>query len=248
MDARTCDDGAMDDERTALPSCVATPSRSSKRRGWLLVIALGGPVILGFGMFVTMLPNASTDTARARKDVEQLLESVHEYESEHGGQSPVDLEELLSPDGAGFAYVASIPRDPWNQAYGYDLPSPGFADARVWSCGPDGRPGGGDDIETRPPDPSYATTVRAREDLHRLFDALEEYAFVHDGRYPDSLDDLCVPDAYGERILDSRHPPGDPWNASYRYAPPSPSRPHPCVWSDGPDHVPGGGDDVGSRP
>lgn len=97
-------------------------------------------------------------------------------------------------------------------------------------------------------DCTRSSTERARSDVLVLALALEQYAQDREGRYPDSLDALVVPDEHGERVLQAERLPRDPWKQEYHYeqAPPDSPELGPRVWSHGKDGQPGGGDDIDS--
>ncbi|MFO1008839.1 MAG: type II secretion system protein GspG [Planctomycetota bacterium] len=93
-----------------------------------------------------------------------------------------------------------------------------------------------------------AVLPKARVDIHAIVFALHEYAAQHDGHYPDTLDELVVPDASGDRYLQAQRVPLDPWKNPYNYEPPDPAvgRVAPHVWTNGSDGLPGGDDDFDS--
>ncbi len=80
---------------------------------------------------------------------------------------------------------------------------------------------------------------RARADIQLVLAALEAFREAN-GKYPDSLGALWVPDSRGFTYLDPRGPPKDPWNNGYQYAPPAPGEKLPRVWSFGRDKREGG--------
>ena len=89
---------------------------------------------------------------------------------------------------------------------------------------------------------------KTHTDVQVLVTALHEYAVRHDGHYPDTLDELVVPDASGDRYLQAQRLPSDPWKRPYNYEPPDPAvgRVAPHVWTNGSDGRPGGDDDFDS--
>jgi len=80
---------------------------------------------------------------------------------------------------------------------------------------------------------------RARADIQLVLAALEAFREAN-GKYPDSLGALWVPDSHGFTYLDPRSPPKDPWNNGYQYAPPGPGEGKPRVWTFGRDKREGG--------
>lgn len=81
--------------------------------------------------------------------------------------------------------------------------------------------------------------TKAREDIELVLGALEAFREAN-GKYPDSLGALWVPDSRGFTYLDPKHPPKDPWNIGYQYAPPGPGETRPRVWTFGRDRREGG--------
>lgn len=74
-----------------------------------------------------------------------------------------------------------------------------------------------------------ARRVAVRSQLQQLRTQIEEYAFAHDGRYPESLDALALPEL-----------PRDMWGHPLVYEPPTPEHREPRVYSLGKDGRPGG--------
>lgn len=81
--------------------------------------------------------------------------------------------------------------------------------------------------------------ARAREDIQYVLAALEAFREAN-GKYPESLGALWVPDSRGFTYLDPKSPPRDPWNTGYQYAPPGPGETKPRVWTFGRDKREGG--------
>jgi general secretion pathway protein G len=81
--------------------------------------------------------------------------------------------------------------------------------------------------------------AKAREDIQLVLAALEAYREAN-GKYPESLGALWVPDAHGFTYLSPRSPPKDPWNNGYSYLPPGPGHEQPRVWTYGRDKREGG--------
>jgi len=80
---------------------------------------------------------------------------------------------------------------------------------------------------------------KVREDIALVQAALEAFREAN-GKYPESLGALWVPDSRGFTYLDPQHPPKDPWNNGYLYAPAGPGEKQPRVWSFGRDKREGG--------
>jgi len=80
---------------------------------------------------------------------------------------------------------------------------------------------------------------KARADIQLVLAALEAFREAN-GKYPDNLGALWVPDSRGFTYLDPRSPPKDPWNNGYQYAPPGPGEKLPRVWTFGRDKREGG--------
>ena len=69
--------------------------------------------------------------------------------------------------------------------------------------------------------------------------AVEQYAMDHSFQYPDTLDQLCEEDEYGESYLSTTSVPKDPYGNTYLYDPPTDGTKF-RVYSYGKDGVPGG--------
>jgi general secretion pathway protein G len=81
--------------------------------------------------------------------------------------------------------------------------------------------------------------ARAREDMQLVLAALEAFREAN-GKYPESLGALWVPDSHGFTYLQPQNPPKDPWGNGYHYAPPGPGETKPRVWTLGRDKREGG--------
>lgn len=81
--------------------------------------------------------------------------------------------------------------------------------------------------------------AKARADIEYVLGALEEYQHAN-GRYPEALAALWVPDSRGFEYLSPKNPPRDPWGNGYQYAPPGPGETRPRVWTLGRDKREGG--------
>ena len=89
---------------------------------------------------------------------------------------------------------------------------------------------------------SLVPWMAARNDVHAIASALDEFADAHGGRYPPDLATLVTPDAAGKCWLEgyNGHVPKDPWRHEYGYEPPSETRGRPRVISLGADGRLGG--------
>jgi len=85
-----------------------------------------------------------------------------------------------------------------------------------------------------------AQAGKARADVAQIAQALEQYAVMNGGRYPDSLEVLVTPDANGWRFIEHDTVPIDPWGQVYLYQPPGAGETRPHVYSLGADGERGG--------
>lgn len=81
-----------------------------------------------------------------------------------------------------------------------------------------------------------ADRAQVRADLTLLQDALDKFAQLNAGRYPDSLEVLVIPDQTGARYIDRVELPRDPWQRDYVYV----TSNRPTVKTLGRDGVEGG--------
>lgn len=84
-----------------------------------------------------------------------------------------------------------------------------------------------------------ANIGKAKADINSIWQALDNYAIEHGGRYPDTLDQLIEKDESGRAYLDLDRLPIDPWKNEYQYNPPSGGLP-PELFSLGSDGEQGG--------
>lgn len=88
---------------------------------------------------------------------------------------------------------------------------------------------------------TFAQVKKAEADITAIASALEEYAIMNQGRYPDSLEQLIEPDTEtGEKFLDRETLPKDPWGNEYIYYAPDSASPDALVKSLGADGAEGG--------
>jgi len=84
----------------------------------------------------------------AQTDVSNLKVALDAYEIDNGSYPTTEqgLAQLLNQSASGHAYVDKVPLDPFGNAYVYRCPGTNGKDFDLFSCGPDGVEGGGDDI------------------------------------------------------------------------------------------------------
>jgi len=88
----------------------------------------------------------------AKTDVSTLATAVDAYEIDTGTfpTAAQGLKALLvKPDGVANwhgPYIKSLQKDPWDKPYVYRVPGNGKRPYDLFSTGPDGQEGGGDDI------------------------------------------------------------------------------------------------------
>ncbi len=80
---------------------------------------------------------------------------------------------------------------------------------------------------------------KAKADINSIAQALDDY-WINNQRYPDSLEELVIPDENGNRYLKQRSVPTDPWGNEYQYEPPYGGESTPRVFTLGADNAPGG--------
>jgi general secretion pathway protein G len=116
-----------------------------------ILVVLGSMVGVGY---VKIQQNAMKNSARAQLTL--LEDAVKTYMIDVGSPpaaldylitSPPDLANPLKWQGP-YLDKNTLPQDPWNQAYQYEIVDPANAKFRIWSNGPDMQPGSSDDIMT----------------------------------------------------------------------------------------------------
>lgn len=132
-------------------------SRRAGRRGFSLAEMMVVIVIIGL-LATLVIPNVmekfrTAGVAKAKTDIAAIVNALNEYALRNAAKYPDSLEALVTPDQQGFRFLQAqkVPKDPWKQEYNYEAPQPGSGnpDPHVWSNGPDGTPGGDDDIDSR---------------------------------------------------------------------------------------------------
>ena len=113
-------------------------------------------VIVILGLLATLVvPNVMRNLFRANRaiaqaDISAIAQSVTDYAVDHSGKYPERIEDLITPDESGHAFLSnytSAPKDPWKNEYVYQPPQSGQS-FKVMSYGRDGQPGGeGDDAD-----------------------------------------------------------------------------------------------------
>lgn len=107
-------------------------------------------VIVIISLLTTLvLPNvlgklARAQIAKAKADISQINQALTSFAVLNGSRYPTSLELLVTPDENGFTYLdmRKLPKDPWDNPYLYEAPSPSESRPRVLSYGKDGVPGG----------------------------------------------------------------------------------------------------------
>ncbi len=137
-------------------------ARKKAQRGLTLIELLVVIVILGILstiVAVNVLP--AGDRARvqsAQTQVDMLESAVRQYKldmthfpSQDQGltalvQMPQNERNAAAYRPGGYLESRELPTDPWGNPYQYAIPGEGGAEFDIYSYGPDGRPGGNDDI------------------------------------------------------------------------------------------------------
>jgi general secretion pathway protein G len=129
-------------------------SRRGARAGFSLAELMVVIVILGL-IATIVVPNllARFGVAQRKKaeiDIAQIENAITTFTIENNGRGPESLEILVTPDQNNNTFLkgyTTVPLDPWGHPYQFDPPS-GGREARIYSFGKDGLPGGeGDDAD-----------------------------------------------------------------------------------------------------
>ncbi|MCX6356818.1 MAG: type II secretion system major pseudopilin GspG [Candidatus Aureabacteria bacterium] len=97
-----------------------------------LLVGLVGPKLLKF------IKPAQSKTARIQ--IANFEQAIQHYYLENNAAYPSTIE-ALAPE-----YMDDIPQDPWGRPYVYRFPGTHNKEYDIESYGPDGAPGGDDDI------------------------------------------------------------------------------------------------------
>jgi len=124
---------------------------------------------------------------------------------------------------ASFTVFGGVDGRVWRGAMSTDVKELGAAFRKM------AQSGGMGDVTAQPTD--------VQTDLQSISMALEMYAGLNGGKYPENLAVLTVPDTNGNAYLPDFD---DPWGGEYLYEPPSATRPTPRVYTLGRDRKPGG--------
>lgn len=137
-----------------------TAQRQRRRRSlhaFTLIELLLVLVILAI-LAAVVVPKFTGRTEQARQsaakaDISNLKVALSTFETDNGrfpsseeglralAEKPGDLPNWKHP------YIEKVPTDPWGHDYVYRCPGSGNKDFDLFSMGPDGHEGGGDDIE-----------------------------------------------------------------------------------------------------
>lgn len=127
------------------------------RRGFTLIELLLVLVILAIlALVVVVKLNGrvlQAQTSAAKTDISNFKVALGMYEIDNGGypNTQQGLAALVENPGNlpnwKHAYIEKLPKDPWGHDYIYRSPGTGNKDYDLFSCGPDGNEGGGDDID-----------------------------------------------------------------------------------------------------
>jgi general secretion pathway protein G len=116
-----------------------------------ILVVLASMVTLGYS---NIQKGANVKAAKTQLN---LLESAVNAYSIDVGTLPSNLEALVQvpgdlarPDKWNGPYLAktTLPVDPWNQPYQYEITDQSTGKFRIWSNGPDQQPGSSDDVST----------------------------------------------------------------------------------------------------
>lgn len=137
-------------------------ARRMAQRGITLIELLVVIVILGVLstiVAVNVLP--AGDTAReqtARTQIDMFENALRQYKLDMTTyptvdqglnaliQQPQNVRNAARYRSGGYLDAPRLPDDPWGNAYQYNYPGEEGAEFDIYSYGPDGRPGGDDDI------------------------------------------------------------------------------------------------------
>lgn len=126
-----------------------TQRRPAQLAAALIVLALAGAALVGRVQRNAQLPpSPSRSLLRAEEDLKTLRLALERFRNDCG-RYPSGTEGLMALIARGEVqgwrgpYLTLLKRDPWHHAYHYQATNGMYA---LWSCGPDGLAGTGDDM------------------------------------------------------------------------------------------------------
>lgn len=139
-----------------------TANRKKAQRGLTLIELLVVILILGVLsaiVAVNVLPAGDQARVQAAQTQVDMLENalrqykldMTRYPTQEQGlealvQMPQNARNAARYRPGGYLDAPRLPEDPWGSPYQYVIPGEGGAEFDVYSFGPDGKPGGDDDI------------------------------------------------------------------------------------------------------
>lgn len=124
-------------------------TRNKNRRGGFTLAEMMVVIVI-IGILATIVvPNVwqkffQGQTAKIKADITTIKSALDEFAMNNAGSYPESLEKLVQPDLNGHRYLnqSKVPKDPWNEEYGYEPPSPGNPQPRIYTLGRDKSIGG----------------------------------------------------------------------------------------------------------
>ena len=133
--------------------------RSGRAGGFTLIELLLVLVILGV-LATLVVPRFTGTSQRARivaadTAISNISTALKKFEiecgrfptTEEGLQALVQQVGTLQGWKGPYLEKGAVPKDPWGNVFLYRCPGQHNTDFDLWSCGPDGQDGGGDDID-----------------------------------------------------------------------------------------------------
>lgn len=129
-------------------------SHDKRRAGFTLAEMMVVIVIIGI-LATIVVPNVMQklfqgQVAKVKTDITAIKNALDSFAMQNSGSYPDSLEKLVTPDLNGHRYLqqTKVPKDPWNEDYGYEAPSPGHPQPRIYTLGKDKSMGGeGEDLD-----------------------------------------------------------------------------------------------------
>ncbi|MBL8857383.1 MAG: type II secretion system major pseudopilin GspG [Planctomycetes bacterium] len=129
-------------------------SQTQRRKGFTLAEMMVVIVIIGI-LATIVVPNVwqkffQGQKAKVKADITVIKDALDQFAMSNNGQYPDSLERLVQPDLNGHRYLnqSKVPKDPWNEEYQYEPPSPGQPQPRIFTMGRDKSLGGeGEDAD-----------------------------------------------------------------------------------------------------